>query len=243
MTPLPIGGTLREAAEIFLRNGVWLVIEFAAAMVAVTTAYVVLFPGQATFLFSGGQVTNATFLFINPYSVLSSLIYTAVSTSALLRLWPRVTGQALPGPSAAGWLAILGTALAVDHVLTFSIFFFIVPVIIISALTCIILPLQVIERQGWQALGLSLRETSPHLLPLVGIWAALLLPWLILLFTAGPDRSEVADATLTDLWLRELAADLYAPLFIAFSLCLITAIYRRLRQPTPDSKDLDDIFR
>ncbi len=233
---IEISATLKEAASLFVKNGLWLTVEFLAAMIAITTAYVLLMPSQAFFLFSGGEVTNVMFLFVNPYSILSSLIYATVSTSVILRLWPRISGEEAPRPTQATWLAIFGLSLLVDHVLTASLFFLIIPALILSALTTIMLPLLTIEGRGWLSLGSSIQETGPHLVPLTGLWGVILIPWVILVFTTGPVRNPETEITITALWLREIAHDLYAPPFVAFSICLIMAVYQKLRTPEDQSE-------
>ncbi|QHQ33883.1 hypothetical protein [Algicella marina] len=240
---LSIGGIFGTTFRIFLQNWVWITLEYAGAVIVATSAFTVFFPDLALRMLCGEEIDDTLFLFVNPHSLIASPVYTFVTVSVLLRLWPRVGGTPPPVLSATSWVAIIVLSLLVDHLLNLSLFFMIIPLFIVSALTTLLMPLLVIEQRGWQSLSLSLRETMPHLLPLSGIWAAVLIPWLMLIFTTGPQRNPDSGATLVDLWAREIAHDLVSAPVNAFCICLIVAVYLALRLPPQKPDDLEKIFR
>lgn len=219
---------LQDSAALFMRNATALYVDFLAAAVAATTLYALLLPGQAAWLFSGGRAADPLFFFINPYSVISSILYAIVSAAVLLRLWRTTGGPAVRAPRRSDWAAIVIVALVLDHLTLVGISLAVLPGIALAAVTCVVMPALVIEHRGIGAVGRSLQMTAGNVWTLTAIWGAVLVPWIAILVAIGQRGAVTQTSGLTALWLGEIMSDLITPVFVGFSICLSLTIYRAL---------------
>ena len=241
LNPLAI---LRGWTRLLTANILWLYVEFLAANAAATTLYFLLFPEQALGMATGTGPAIGLSLFLNPYTIIASLIFTAVAAGAVKRLWMRMGHDAAPGPFGAAWVPILGVSFLVDHLLTVGILFLLIPGLLLAALTTTLLPALVIERRGWGALSRACEMGQRSLLVLMFLWAGVLVPWLLILLGTAPPPAA-PSATVTQIWVESLLSGLYDPAFAAVSLCLTMTVYaemQRLEGPG-DGGDVSDIFR
>lgn len=219
--------TMRDSFALFSANAGMLCLEFAAATVAGMTACALFFPGSfldvAVARPGDARVPSP----ISPYTICLSLAQAIAAASATGRLWRARFPDRQPISAAPVVAPLLVMALLVDHLFLLGLGLFILPGLLIMAVTTVFVPALIIERQGWRSLARSFEMTRPHLLALSGIWALVLIPVVILSVVEfrGP---PVADATMTQLWLSEIASSYWTPVVNGFATAMCVTIYIRL---------------
>lgn len=243
MKPLRLSTVIGETVALAQRFGMGLYAEFLAAGVLMTTLEVLVSPEGLRARYEPGVEIALAQVFFDPFVLLHEALFSVIVGAACLRIWWAMTDDTAP----AG--AVLGRTLAPLVVLNvatgfltfFGLMLMIVPGLVLAAALTVLVPVIVIEEQGWIALPRSLGLVRGAILKLTALWAMILIPWLFLTVATSPDPLAIADATDGQMWLMLVLSDLFSPAMAALSTCATMAIYRQL--VSGERQTLDEVFR
>lgn len=237
--------TLRDTYVLFKRHAIVQYLEFFAASVAGITFYLLLFPQQSAWFLAGVEPQNTLFLILNPLSVIQSVINSLVASMMVVRLWNDLSGTEIKLDLVRLGPALIVLSLLVDHLISVAIGLAFLPGFFLLAITTAYVPALVIEGQGWNALRRSFQMTRDYIWALTGIWALIILPWIILIMANSPNVEAIGTDSILAIWLREISSHLFFPLFAGFSTCMSVVVYRRILdiESGAAGPDLDETFR
>ncbi len=239
-----------DAATLVRRFGAGAFFDFLAVGVGVTTLQALIAP-EAFRAEAAGQTPNSVFgVLTDPFVLTQEATLSLVFAAACLRIWQGWAGGAAPE---GGWGAQLARNLAplvaLNLLAGFAVFvgllFLLLPGLMIAALTTVLMPAVAIEGRGWEALARSVEMTRPHFLRLTAAWAALILPWLLLLGVATPSPAAASEVAPVTLWLMWLVPEAVTAALSVVALCLTMSVYLALLQAESggSARSLDDVFR
>lgn len=248
MTQLRLTQLAADSAALLARFGPMAYLEFLAVSLGTTTLNALVAPQafRAAVAGDGGGVLEAL---LDPFILIHEAIFALVFAAACLRIWWETEGGAPHGPSRARMLLGQALPLIVLNIIAgyaayLGVLLFLVPGLIVSALTTTLVPAVVLEGRGWGGLARSVEMTRAHLWRLSVAWGAVVLPWLALTVSSAP-APQLASEDIGTLWLAWMVPDLFAAGLATVSLCLTMAAYRRLIHAESGGSDpgLHDIFR
>lgn len=231
---LSIREMLAGALSLFRHGGGMLTLELVAVGIGTDTAVLLLNPGLARTILGEGDATVSAGLVA--YLVVSSLTLTVWASLAIRRLWDeRTTGRSDGGDAVRALLPVLvpllAINLAVDVVGIAMMLLFLPLIAVVSAVTCMILPVAMIEGTGWGAPERAWSLVRPEFGPVLVIWLLWLGPALLLAGLAAPAIPPVdPDAAGLSALVITAVGDLPYAAISAFSLCLNVVLYGALRR-------------
>ncbi|MEM8788013.1 MAG: hypothetical protein AAGE76_07110 [Pseudomonadota bacterium] len=237
-----IGGAL----GLLPRFGPGIYADYLAAGIVVSTLGALFAPEDLRNALTGtvGDDWIWTRILANPMFYVSGAVHAAVTAAAFARVYTTLepqTGADIAATFRAGLLPLCGLSILVDLAFNLAFLVFFLAAVLIAALTSFLVPAVVVENAGWQGLARAATLARGHLLRLVGIWLAILVPWVVLLIWNDPRDPSLADASVTTLWLTDILSGIFAPLFSAFSLLCVLVAYRSLHHD--QDRRLEDTFR
>jgi len=230
-------------------HGLGLYIDYLAVTLLLSTFGALADPEGLRARLSGAQTTPPTGMIeavvSSPATYSSSIAFSLVTAIAFLRVWQAEQGS--PTPQDARLLLRLNLGplillqIVADIAFTLSLFALFLPAMVVASLTMFLTPAVLLEDRGFGGLGRAASMALPRLLPLCVGWLAIILPWVITVVLSNPVDPALAQAGPIDLWLIDLVANAFAPIFSVISLCFVIAAYQRYGDP--GGRDLHDTFR
>jgi len=242
VTRLDIPQLARDAAAVVKRHGGRAAVDIGALAILIVTADALLRPALFVATRSGTTEVGPLTLLLDPFLLLHEAGFAILFGGACLRVADDMSGQA-GRPTGArlrrNAVPLIVTMIALGFASYFGLMLLILPALLLTAVTTTTYPAILVEGRGWEGLRRSIAQCSPHLLRLTGVWAVLLVPFLVVMLSMVSQAPE--GTSVTALWITELKIEIAQTLLNVLSLGLIMATYRQLGADA-DADRLSDIF-